>query len=116
MEPGVIKDAMASTEDVDHAHIAATTEEDVQRYMLEDGELAENQGEGDIFVVTAALVRAKTGLSQTAFAEAIGLPVATWRNWEQGRTRIEPAGRTLLRLLAVDPRGSLKALRVPAEV
>lgn len=116
MEPGVIEGAVAAAEDADHARIAATTEEDVQRYMREDGELVEDQGGPDVFTVTAVMVRAKTGLSQAAFAEAIGLPVATWRNWEQGRTRIDPAGRTLLRLLAADPRGSLAALKLPAKV
>ena len=103
-------DVMAS-QDVDHAKVAATTEADVQRYMREDGEESDADDEQDIHSVSAAMVRARTGLSQTAFADAIGLPVKTWRNWEQGRTRIEPAGVALLRLLAADPMGSLEKLR-----
>lgn len=59
-----------------------------------------------IDIVWAFLVRARTGLSQVAFAAAVGLPVKTWRNWEQGRTRIEPAGIALLRLLDADPIGA----------
>jgi hypothetical protein len=33
----------------------------------------------------AAAIRKRTGLSQAAFARQIGVPVATLRNWEQGR-------------------------------
>jgi putative transcriptional regulator len=48
-------------------------------------------------------VRAKVGLSQQAFAERIETPVATLRDWEQGR--FAPPGGTvcLLRLLERHP-------------
>lgn len=103
-------EALAS-HDVDRVRIADTTEAEVQRYMREDGEEADGDGEQDVHNASAALVRARTGLSQAAFADAVGLQVATWRNWEQGRTRIEPAGLALLRLLAADPVGALATLR-----
>lgn len=32
-------------------------------------------------------LRKKTGESQSRFAKRFGIPVATYRNWEQGRTR-----------------------------
>ena len=48
-------------------------------------------------------IRRKTGLSQTAFANQIGVSVATLRNWEQGRRRPEGPARVLLALLAKDP-------------
>jgi putative transcriptional regulator len=35
--------------------------------------------------ILARLARAKTGLSQPAFADLIKTPVATLRDWEQGR-------------------------------
>lgn len=35
-------------------------------------------------------VRLKLGYSQPEFAERINVPVATLRNWEQGRTRWKP--------------------------
>lgn len=51
--------------------------------------LAEMQaGEGRVTTAEQILVRAartKTGLSQQAFAERIRTPVATLRDWEQGR-------------------------------
>jgi putative transcriptional regulator len=33
----------------------------------------------------ARIVRGRTGLTQAAFAERIGVPVETVRNWEQGK-------------------------------
>ena len=44
----------------------------------------------------AADARAKTGLSQTRFAELLGVSARTLQNWEQGRTRPSGAAQTLL--------------------
>ena len=52
----------------------------------------------------------KPDMTQEQFANAIGLPVATLRNWEQGRNGIDPAGKSLLILIARDPEGVLSAL------
>lgn len=51
----------------------------------------------------ARAIRKRTGLSQAAFARQIGVPVATLRNWEQGRRRPDGPARVLLALLAKDP-------------
>ena len=51
-----------------------------------------------------AAIRARTGLSQAAFADQIGVSAATLRNWEQGRRCPEDPARVLLALLARDPR------------
>ena len=50
-----------------------------------------------------AAIRKRTGLSQTAFARQIGVPVATLRNWEQGRRCPDGPARVLLALLDKDP-------------
>jgi putative transcriptional regulator len=50
-----------------------------------------------------AAIRKRGGLTQAAFARQIGVPVATLRNWEQGRRRPEGPARVLLALLAKDP-------------
>ncbi|MEQ1591562.1 MAG: type II toxin-antitoxin system MqsA family antitoxin [Thiobacillaceae bacterium] len=47
--------------------------------------------------------RAKTGLSQAAFAECIATPVATLRDWEQGRFAPPGGVLCLLRLIARHP-------------
>jgi putative transcriptional regulator len=54
--------------------------------------------------VDVAAIRRKTGLSQAAFARRIGVPVATLRNWEQGRRSPQGPARVLLALLDQNPR------------
>jgi putative transcriptional regulator len=51
----------------------------------------------------AAAIRKRTGLSQGAFAKAIGVSPGTLKNWEQGRRRPEGPARVLLALLARNP-------------
>jgi putative transcriptional regulator len=53
--------------------------------------------------IDAAAIRAKTGLSQTSFANRIGVSVATLRNWEQGRRVPDGPAQVLLSLLDKDP-------------
>lgn len=55
-------------------------------------------------------LRRQLGMTQEAFATALGIPVATLRNWEQGRNAIDPAARALLVLVARDPERALAAL------
>lgn len=51
----------------------------------------------------AAAIRQRAGLSQTEFAAALDVPVATLRNWEQGRRSPRGPARQLLRVAAVAP-------------
>jgi len=95
---------------VDRAKLDATTEEDVRRHMIEDGEDPDAPlGPGRV-VWPPAAIRAKTGLTQAEFAGRLGIPLKTWRNWEQGRTGTEPAVRALLALIADDPERAFKVL------
>lgn len=55
--------------------------------------------EGDI-----AALRRFVGLSQRAFAAALGVGVQTLRNWEQGRRRPEGPALALLSVAARHPR------------
>ena len=48
-------------------------------------------------------LRAKMGLSQSEFATKFGLPPATLRNWEQGRSRPDAPTRVLLAVIAKHP-------------
>lgn len=57
-----------------------------------------------------ALIRKRTGLTQTAFARQIGVPVATLRNWEQRRRRPDGPARVLLAMLAKDPEVVVRTL------
>lgn len=49
-------------------------------------------------------VRKGTGLSQSEFAELLGVSVRTLQEWEQGRRAPSGAARTLLRIVAKNPR------------
>lgn len=48
-------------------------------------------------------IRARTGLSQSAFARSIGVKRATLINWEQKRRRPEGPAMILLALIDRDP-------------
>jgi putative transcriptional regulator len=63
-------------------------------------------GMGRVTTAEQVLVRsarAKTGLSQQAFAERIATPVATLRDWEQGRFAPPGGVVCLLRLIVRHP-------------
>ncbi|GAB4526869.1 MAG: hypothetical protein Tsb0010_10090 [Parvularculaceae bacterium] len=50
-----------------------------------------------------AAIRAKTGLSQSAFATSIGVSLGTLQGWEQGRRRAQGPARILLALIDKRP-------------
>ena len=65
------------------------------------------------FVVEAAGVRAireKTSLSQTEFADLIGVSVKTLQNWEQDRRRPTGPAAALLRIIAQEPKRAVQAI------
>jgi putative transcriptional regulator len=48
-------------------------------------------------------IRERLKLSQEGFAERFGFPIATLKNWEQGRRKPEHAAKVLLRLIDRQP-------------
>ena len=68
-----------------------------------------NRGEHGriVNVPSVASVREKTGLSQSRFAELLGVSVRTLQEWEQGRRAPSGAARTLLLIAAKNPRALL---------
>jgi putative transcriptional regulator len=54
--------------------------------------------------IDVAAIRERTGLSQSAFSQRIGVPVSTIRNWEQGRRVPDGPARVLLAMLDRNPR------------
>jgi len=55
-------------------------------------------------------IREKTGLSQTQFAQLIGVSKRTLENWEQGRRHPTGPAKALLKIFDVDPQGAVRAL------
>lgn len=105
-----LEEIKASRPKVDRARIDATTEEEITRQMVEDGENPKAEPGEFVEDLQPARIRERLGMSQTEFAAALTIPVATLRNWEQGRVPPDPAARALLRIVAREPKLALAAL------
>ena len=55
-------------------------------------------------------IREAAKVSQSQFAKLIGVNLRTLQNWEQHRTRPTGPARTLLKIVASDPRSAIEAL------
>lgn len=64
----------------------------------------------EIHTPDAKTIRDKVGLSQTEFAQLIGVKVATLRNWEQNRRKPTGAAAALLTIVEKEPAAALRAL------
>jgi len=72
-----LDDNRRNTGRVDRNKVAATTEADIRRHMIEDGEDPDAPLPRKLQpYISVAAVRAKLGLSQGEFAMAIGIPVS----------------------------------------
>jgi DNA-binding transcriptional regulator YiaG len=60
-------------------------------------------------------IRENLGVSQEEFALHYGLDVDTLRNWEQGRSKPDTAGRTILWMIATHPEVVSASLNRPVE-
>jgi putative transcriptional regulator len=104
-----LKQIKAAKPKLNAAKIDATTENDIRRHMIEDGEDSNYEPSiADIY--TPQVIRKRLGMTQEQFAHALRIPVATLRNWEQGRNSIDPAARSLLVVVARDPQAVLATL------
>jgi putative transcriptional regulator len=77
-----------------------------QRERLMRGKI---EGGADVMVL-----RRFIGLTQQAFADALGISVATLRNWEQGRRMPEGPALALLRIAARHPNVLRESAAAPA--
>lgn len=83
-----------------------------EKDLLESAKQAK-RGEGRVtkVAVTAATeARMKVGVSQSAFAQLLGVSVRTLQEWEQGRREPSGAAKTLLRIAMRSP----EAIRLAA--
>ena len=56
-------------------------------------------------------IRAKTGMTQEAFAQRFGFSVNTLRHWEQGKRYPEGPARSYLKVIEREPEAVQRALR-----
>lgn len=82
----------------------AKVERDIGQEILEGIREIKRGEHGRVAIVPpVAEVREATGLSQSRFAELLGVSVRTLQEWEQGRRAPSGAARTLLRIAAKNP-------------
>ncbi|MRI57722.1 helix-turn-helix domain-containing protein [Methylobacterium sp. DB1607] len=102
---------MSAAPDIDREKLDATTDEDIRNYKASEGFARDYRPDGPVLSVPAVSeLRERLRMTQDAFARFLRIPVATIRNWEQGRKIPDPAARTLLALVAADPRRALVLL------
>ena len=85
----------------------ATSEAAIRRHALEDGDAPLPNYK--LNLVREA--RAKLDMTQAEMAALTKIPLATLRNWEQGRTTPDPAASALFKLIANKPKDSAKILQ-----
>lgn len=81
--------------------------------------LAYAKGEADLSqyrihypkILDVRAIRAKTGMTQEAFAQRFGFSVNTLRHWEQGKRYPEGPARSYLKVIDKDPEAVMRALR-----
>ena len=93
---------------INRAKLRATTDTDIARQIAEDPDTAPEISLDTL--IAPKNLRHRLNMTQEEFANALGIPVATLRNWEQGRHGIDPAARSLLILIARDPEETLATL------
>jgi putative transcriptional regulator len=103
-----LDEVRAAKPKINRAKLRATKDADIARLIAEDPDTAPE-------ITLDALIapknlRQRLKMSQQEFANALGIPVATLRNWEQGREHIDPAAKSLLILIGRDPVGALATL------
>jgi putative transcriptional regulator len=83
------QDAEAAAREVDWAKIDAMTDEDIERQVAENPDAPPLMSDAELESLDWAFrvqrLRKRTTLTQSAFAERYKIPLATLRDWEQGR-------------------------------
>lgn len=83
----------------------ANSKRDIGKEIL-DGIREIKRGEHGrvINVPSVTVIRERTGLSQSRFAQLLGVSVRTLQEWEQGRRAPSGAARTLLMIAHKNPK------------
>jgi putative transcriptional regulator len=108
------KTAERAVADIDWARIDAMTDEDIARQIAGNPDaapdLSDEQLDRAVFGDRLRRIREAMHLSQTGFAERFRIPVASLRDWEQGRRKPDAATQAYLTVIARDPEAVRRAL------
>ena len=91
------------------------SDEDIEKAALSDPDnppLTDEELGAFRRVPDTRAIRKALHLTQHEFAITFQLSLATVRDWEQGRYQPDQAARTLLRVIALDPKAVKRALEV----
>ena len=92
------------------------SDEEIEKAALSDPDnppLTDEELEAFEHVPDTRAIRTALHLTQHEFATTFQLSLATVRDWEQGRYQPDRAARTLLRVIARDPKAVKRALESP---
>jgi putative transcriptional regulator len=96
------------------ARLNALTDEELELNALTDPDnppLTREELERGVLGRRVRLARQASGLSQAEFAERFRIPVATLRDWEQGRRKPDAASLAYLTVIEREPEAVMRALQ-----
>jgi putative transcriptional regulator len=107
----ITPDMVARAErEVDWTAIDALTDHDVAAQVAGNPNAAPLCNEAESAAGMVRFVRGRLGLSQSAFSARFHIPVATLRDWEQGRRRPDRPTLAYLRVINREPEVVARAL------
>jgi len=100
-------------DETDWAYLASMTDEEAEANALADPDNPPMKAEQ--FKTAARMPRVKVirralRLTQEEFSARYKIPLGTLRDWEQGRSEPDQPARSYLKVIAVDPEGTARAL------
>jgi putative transcriptional regulator len=101
--------------EIDWKALDAMSEEQINAAATSDPDnlpLTDEELDRASFGRQVRLLRDRLGLSQTAFAERFRFPVASLRDWEQGRRMPDAATKAYLTVIEREPEAVVRALSV----
>ncbi|HEX6141831.1 MAG TPA: helix-turn-helix domain-containing protein [Geminicoccaceae bacterium] len=117
-----VEEALEQVRKIDWAKSDRLTDAEIAIRINQDPDaapdLADELAAGEFRVerlLDVAAIRARSGLTQRAFAERFGLPLRQLQDWEQRRKRPSGAAGTYLRLIAQDPDAVASIVRALAD-
>ncbi len=97
------------------ARLDAMTDEEREQNALDDPDnppWTEEELERGVLGRRVRLARQAAGLSQQEFAERFQIPVATLRDWEQGRRKPDAASLAYITVIEREPEAVVRALQI----